>query len=114
MVPVPPALAAEAVVQAREATVETTAVETAPVETAAVETASVETAPVESTAVKPAKPSAMKSATAVETATTAMPAAPAPMGRVGDIWLAENSCTQQRGCHAHQTPRFPGPGSVIA
>jgi len=39
---------------------------------------------------------------------------PAPMGRVGDIWLAENSCTQQRGCHAHQTPRFPGPGSVIA
>jgi hypothetical protein len=73
----------------------------------------VETAAVESTAMKPAKPSAMKSATAVETATTAVPAAPAPMG-VGDIWLAENSCTEHRGCHAHQTPRFPGPGSVIA
>src|SRR5438067_6936043 len=99
MVPVPRALAGKAVVQAREATVETAAVEPAGVEAAAM---------------KPAKPSAMESAPAVKTATTAVPAAAAaPMG-VGDIWLAENSCTQQRGCHAHQTPRFPGPGSVIA
>src|SRR5438067_4310804 len=69
MVPVPRALAGKAVVQAREATVETTAVEPAAVEPAAMKPA----------AMKPAKPSAMESAPAVETAATAVPAAaPAP------------------------------------
>jgi hypothetical protein len=95
--------------------VESAAVKPAGVKSTAVETAAMKPAKpsaMKSTAMKPAKPSAMKSAAAVETATTAV-AAPAPMG-VGDIWLAENSCTQQRGCHAHQTPRFPGPGSVVA
>jgi len=54
-----------------------------------VEPAAVETASVESTAMKPAKPAAMKSATAVETATTAMPAAPPP-------WAASATSGWQR------------------
>src|SRR5436190_2170358 len=50
MLPVPPALAAEAVVHAREATLEPAAVKTTPVETARVKSTTVETA-----AMKPAK-----------------------------------------------------------
>jgi hypothetical protein len=106
MVPVPPASAAEAVVQAREATVESAAVKPAGVKSTAVETA----------AMKPAKPSAMKSATAVEaaTATAAVPPAAAPMRCVGEVWLAENGRAQQRSRKAHQTPLLPGPSFVIA
>jgi hypothetical protein len=84
-------------------------------ETAPVETAGVESTAVEAAAMKPAEPSAMKSATAVETATTPVPAASAaPMRRVGDIWLAESGRAQQRSRKGHQTPLLPGPSFAIA
>jgi hypothetical protein len=64
--------------------VEPTGVEPTGVEPTGVKTAAVKTAAVKTAAVK----------------TAAMPSASA---RVREIWLAEDSCAQQRGCNAHHS-----------
>jgi hypothetical protein len=68
---------------------------------------------VETAAVKSAKSAAVEAA-AVETPFAAMESAAATMSCVGEIWLAENSRAQQRGCNAHHPPPFTGPGCAIA
>jgi hypothetical protein len=89
MVPVPPVATVKAVVQAREAAVEPAGVKSTAVETAAVKPA----------AVKPTKSAAVPSA---------------PVRCVGEVWLAEDRCSEERSCNAHHTPPFARPGSAIA
>jgi hypothetical protein len=63
------------------------------------------------------KSTAVKS-TAVKTAavkTAAVKTAAASMRRcAGEVWLAEDSRAQQRGCNAHHNPCLPARGSVVA
>jgi hypothetical protein len=109
MIPVPPALAGEAVVQTREAAVETAPVEGAGVKTTAVK--STKSAAVEAAAVETPSATVETPSTAVETPSTAVPSTPV---RVGEIRLAENSRAQQCGCNAQDRPRLARPGFAIA
>jgi hypothetical protein len=79
----------------KSVSVKTTGVEPAAVKTTAVKTPGVKTAGVKTAAVK----------------TAAMPSASA---RVRGIWLAEDSCAQQRGCNAHHSLCLSRSGFVIA
>jgi hypothetical protein len=131
MLPVTPAITAEAFVQPGDATVKCStmkriaakstavkaaavkaaAVKAAAVKAAAVKAAAVKAAAVKAAAVKAAKSTAMKSTTMKSAAAVEAPSA--SMGCVGETWLAKNGRAQQRSCNTHRRPSLSGPGSAI-
>jgi hypothetical protein len=70
---------------------------------------------VKTTGVEPAgvEPAAVKT-TAVKTAAVKTAAMPSASARVREIWLAEDSCAQQRGCNAHHSLCLSRSDFVIA
>jgi hypothetical protein len=71
----------------------------------AMKSVSVKTTGVEPAGVEPA---------AVKTAAVKTPAMPSASARVREIWLAEDSCAQQRSCNAHHSLCLSRSGFVIA
>lgn len=74
----------------------------------------VETARVESTGAEPAAMEPPVETAAMEAATVETAAMPSASARVGEIWLEEDSCTEQRSCNARHSLCLRGSGFVIA